>query len=205
MKPLSPVFHSETGFINIDHVRIYQLLFDCLIGGFYVFYKDFTCLKNGSFRWSMTKEVLKTLTGTLQWDELVVVQVRHYCFDSVTILHWRCRTWWKRSDITRVAMRTPLDLCLMFGHFQFYWRNVNNLTRLIAIDFNIFKWGTAMCATTHFVYFNVIGIFHWFQGVTFMPFLSPVLPATFLPQTFSTWLLEPIARRWLAAVFAVFV
>ena len=54
------------------------------------------------------------------------------------------------------------------------------------------------------MYLDVIGMLYCFQRASLMPRLSPRLLAAWLPLALGPGLFQPIARRWLATVAAVF-
>jgi hypothetical protein len=102
-------------------------------------------------------------------------------------------------------MRTRLDLCAMFRYFDFYGRNVKDLPLLIVIRFDIFESCAAYSASICNMHFYVIRLFDRFQCAANMPILPAVLLVAWFPLASGAGLLETVAGRRLAAVFAVLV
>jgi hypothetical protein len=102
-------------------------------------------------------------------------------------------------------MWTRLDLCLMFRYFDFYGWNVEDLTLLMIVCFDIFESCAAHGALIHSVHYGVVRLFNRFQCATNMPLLPAILFVARFPLAFGAGLLETIAGRGFAAVFAVLV
>ena len=102
-------------------------------------------------------------------------------------------------------MRARLDLCLMFRYFDFCGRNVKDLSSFMVLRFDVGECCAAQVALLNPMQFDVIRLFHRFQCVTNMPLLPTVLFVARLSPAFGAGLLETIAGRELAAVFAVLV
>ncbi len=143
-------------------MSIYQQFFNRLIGWFYVLCTGRIRLEDDRFRRAMTKNVLEKVADTLQRDKLVVVLIHRHCPDAAAVLHRCGDVWWKRSYVACTAMRTRLDLCLMFSYFDFYGRDVEDLTLLMIVCFDIFENCAALGALICFVHFYVIRFFHRF-------------------------------------------
>ena len=154
----------------------------------------------------MIENILEKVSDAFQRDELVVVLIDCHRPDAAAILHRCGDVWWKRSYVRVPAMRACLDLCLMFGYFYFYGRNVKDLPSLVILRFDIGECCAAQVALLDLVQFDVIRFFHRFQCVTNMPLLPTVLFVARFPLAFGAGrLFKPIAGRWLAAVFTVLV
>ena len=121
-----------------------------------------------------------------------------YCTDAVT-------SGGNEAVFVYPAMRACLDLCLMFCYFYFYRRNVENLPFLVISRFDIGEYCAAQVALLDFIQFDVIRLFHRFQCVANMPLLPAILFVARLSPAFGARLLETIAGRGLAAVFAILV
>ena len=102
-------------------------------------------------------------------------------------------------------MRARLDLCLMFRYFDFYGRNVKDLPSYVVLRFDVGECCAAQVALLDLMQFDVIRFFNRFQCETNMPILPTVLFVARLSPAFGARLLETIAGRGLAAVFAILV
>jgi hypothetical protein len=91
----------------------------------------------------------------------------------------------------------------MFGYFDFYGWNVEYLPSLVILCFDIGECCAAQVALIDLMQFDVIRLFNRFQCATNMPLLPTVLFVAPFPLAFGAGLLEAIAGRGLATVFAV--
>ena len=89
MQPVQLTFNSQTRFIKINYVRVYQQLFNRLIGWFYVLCTSCIRLENDRLRWAVIENILEKVSDAFQRDKLVVVLVDCHRPDAAAILH-RC-------------------------------------------------------------------------------------------------------------------
>nr|QNO41334.1 hypothetical protein CJOJDLJA_00001 [Methanosarcinales archaeon ANME-2c ERB4] len=206
MEPVQLTLHSQTGFIKIDYMSVYQQLFNRIIGWFNVLCTSCICIEGKCLRWAVIENILEKVSDAFQRDKLVVGLVDCHRPDTVAILHRCGDVWWKLCHVARIAIRTCLDLCLMFRYFDSYGRNVKYLPLLVVICFNIFESCAAHGASICDVHFYMIRLFNRFQCATNMPLLPAVLLVARFSLAFGAGrLFESIAGRGLAAVFAVLI
>ena len=186
-------------------MRVYQQLFNHIIGWFYVLCTGCIRLKDDSLGWAVIVNILEKVSDAPQRNKLIVVLIYHHRPDAAAILHRCSDIWWKRSHVRVPAMRARLDLCLMFRYFDFYGRNVENLPFYVILRFDIGECCAAQVALLDFMQFDVIRLFHRFQCVANMPLLPAILFVARLSPAFGAGLLETIAGRGFATVFAVLV
>nr|QNO45662.1 hypothetical protein KOOHPBNJ_00002 [Methanosarcinales archaeon ANME-2c ERB4] len=132
----------------------------------------------------MTINILEKVSDAFQRDKLIVGLVNCHRPDTAAVLHRCGDVWWKLSHVACVAMRTRLDLCLMFRYFNFHGWNVKDLPLLVVIRFDIFESCAAHGASIRNVHFYMIRLFNRFQCATNMPLLPTVLLVARQPHGF---------------------
>jgi hypothetical protein len=156
-----------------------------------------------SFCHRLIVQVSQDLGGALQGNEVVLVQVYRLGFDLWPVLHRLGDSDWIFSRTHLAALGTALCFYTMLGHLDGHPRQVEDLSRLVAVGGHFSQRSPAMDTLPYSMNFDVMGMLHCLQRVPFVSRLTACLLATPFALAFRLWLLESIAGWWLAAVAAV--
>ncbi len=92
----------------------------------------------------------------------------------------------------------------MFGHFQPHLGQLKHLPPLHPLHRHLTQPCLAVLAGVQRVQFPLVRRLHWFQPIASVPLLSPAALPTPHSLALRTRLAQPVTRRWLPAVSAVF-
>ena len=173
--------------VKVDYIRRLQRFLHLLIGWFHLLFQALVGRQHTGFAQLVTIQVTEHSTGTRQGNELVGIEVAGLRLDTKAILDWAGHAFRKRRLAFHSTVGTGLDFCLMFGDFDFDWRQIEDLAFFHIRYHHICQSCLAMTAFVDSMHLCVLRVRHRLQGLTLVVGLASFGLVALLTIVFRFW------------------